>query len=167
MNDGNNVSGGDCCCGGSGKEDLEIVKIRDESEWPSEHPRDEVESLLYEWLKPYNDTPPAIHKAVDYALGKDGKPGGGVLIGKVAGRYVGFVVVNKTGMGGYIPDNILVYIAVAPEQRGKGLGGRLIEATLNEFPGDFKLHVEQENPARRLYRKVGFTEKYAEMRFQR
>ncbi len=40
---------------------------------------------------------------------------------------VGAVVVNGTGMEGYIPENILVYIATHKVSRGKGIGKKLME----------------------------------------
>ena len=32
--------------------------------------------------------------------------------------------------------------------------------------GDLALHVEYDNPAKRLYERLGFRSKYAEMRYQ-
>ena len=48
-------------------------------------------------------------------------------------------------------------IGVAPEARRHGIGGILLEAVLAEAPGDVTLEViEQNEPARRLYERVGF-----------
>jgi GNAT superfamily N-acetyltransferase len=74
---------------------------------------------------------------------------------------------NKTGMKGYIPENILVYIAVHQDERGKGIGRQLMKEALRYAKGDIALHVEPENPAKFLYKKVGFTNKYLEMRLNR
>jgi len=70
-------------------------------------------------------------------------------------------------MAGYIPENILVYIAVHKDYRGKGLGKDLMLKTFDKAEGSIKLHVEPENPARYLYEKLGFTSKYLEMRLNR
>ena len=72
---------------------------------------------------------------------------------------------NRTGMSGYIPDNVLVYVAVDTEYRGKGFGREIVNKAISMADGDVKLHVEYENPAKRLYERIGFTTKYAEMRF--
>jgi GNAT superfamily N-acetyltransferase len=80
---------------------------------------------------------------------------------------VGAVVVNETGMSGYIPENILVYIATHKDHRGKGIGKKLMEDTMNYAKGDVALHVEKDNPARVLYEKYGFKNPYLEMRFKR
>jgi ribosomal protein S18 acetylase RimI-like enzyme len=70
-------------------------------------------------------------------------------------------------MDGYIPENILVYIAVDGKIRGRGVGKKLMQASFEATEGDIALHVEPDNPARRLYEKLGFTNKYLEMRWKR
>jgi GNAT superfamily N-acetyltransferase len=74
---------------------------------------------------------------------------------------------NRTGMQGYIPENILVYVAVDADRRGEGIGKAIVERALEEADGDVKLHVEYDNPAKRLYERLGFASKYAEMRWTR
>jgi ribosomal protein S18 acetylase RimI-like enzyme len=90
--------------------------------------------------------------------------GGFIVTAEEDGKMLGAVVMNKTGMKGYIPENILVYIAVHKDYRGKGLGKELMEKTLQYTKGDIALHVEPDNPARHLYEKYNFTNKYLEMR---
>jgi ribosomal protein S18 acetylase RimI-like enzyme len=70
-------------------------------------------------------------------------------------------------MSGYIPENILVYIAVDNSQRGKGYGKDLMKKAIELSEGDVALHVEKDNPARFLYEKVGFTNPYIEMRYKK
>ncbi len=41
----------------------------------------------------------------------------------------------------------------------------LIKRSFEIADGDVKLHVEYDNPAKRLYERLGMTSKYAEMRF--
>ncbi|MCW8831309.1 MAG: GNAT family N-acetyltransferase, partial [Gammaproteobacteria bacterium] len=42
----------------------------------------------------------------------------------------------------------------------------VVERALEEAEGDVKLHVEYDNPAKHLYERLGFTTKYAEMRWK-
>jgi ribosomal protein S18 acetylase RimI-like enzyme len=70
-------------------------------------------------------------------------------------------------MDGYIPGNILVYIAAHRDVRGRGLGKALMQRVLEDVKGDIALHVEANNPAKKLYEKVGFTNPYLEMRLKR
>jgi ribosomal protein S18 acetylase RimI-like enzyme len=70
-------------------------------------------------------------------------------------------------MKGYIPENILVYIATHNGHRGKGIGTRLMQQIIEATDGDIALHVEHDNPARALYERFGFTNKYLEMRLSK
>ena len=73
----------------------------------------------------------------------------------------------RTGMKGYVPENLLVFVAVDPALRGRGVGEQLVRKAIELADGDIKLHVERQNPAKRLYERLGFASKYAEMRYVR
>ncbi len=124
----------------------------------------QISEFLHNHLDEYGDEKEDIQKAINYALNKGITPGGFVLIGKEDNDIIGAVVVNKTGMDGYIPENILVYIATHREKRGKGYGKALMTKAIEMADGDIALHVEPNNPAKILYEKLGFTNKYLEMR---
>jgi [ribosomal protein S18]-alanine N-acetyltransferase len=133
----------------------------------SEKEKKEVADFLYEHLDQFGDEHQAIMKCIDFALDDQKKFGGFVVYTREDQQISGAVIVNKTGMQGYIPENILVYIAVDKQFRGKGLGKSLMKKTFELAEGSIKLHVEPENPARYLYEKLGFTSKYLEMRLNR
>ena len=90
--------------------------------------------------------------------------GGSIIIAENSGEIVGAVVMNKTGMDGYIPENILVYIAVHNQKRGLGVGKLIMKKAIETTEGNIALHVEEDNPAKFLYEKIGFEKKYVEMR---
>lgn len=125
----------------------------------------ELVDFLFQHLDEFGDKWEDIEQAVDYALNPNPAFGGFVLYTKDKGEIRGVVVMNKTRMKGYIPENILVYIAVHQEARGQGLGKKLMEKAIQTAKGDIALHVEPDNPARFLYQKVGFKNPYLEMRF--
>jgi [ribosomal protein S18]-alanine N-acetyltransferase len=127
----------------------------------------EIADFLFIQLEQYGDPHIYIMKCLDYALDQAVNKGGFVVLARENGRIVGAVVINKTGMSGYIPENILVYIAVDTSQRGKGVGKKLMNTAINMAQGDIALHVEPENPAKKLYESLGFTNKYLEMRLQK
>lgn len=127
----------------------------------------EIADFLYEHLDQYGDPHEHIMRCLDYALDQALDKGGFVVLSRENGKIVGAVVINKTGMSGYIPDNILVYIAVDASQRGKGLGKKLMSTAIKMASGDIALHVEPDNPAKLLYEKLGFTNKYLEMRLKK
>jgi ribosomal protein S18 acetylase RimI-like enzyme len=125
-----------------------------------------IVDFLARHLDQFGDDPEDIRKAIEYSLSpSDSGKGGFVMTARDNDRLVGAVVVNETGMEGYIPENILVYIAVHQDSRGKGLGKMLMEKALHTACGSVALHVEPDNPAVGLYRKLGFTNKYLEMRY--
>ncbi len=123
--------------------------------------------FLFTHLEQYGDAQTDILKCLDYAF--SGDPGkGGVAVCRCQGEeIIACTVVNHTGMSGYIPEHILVYIAVHGEHRGKGLGKMLMEEIRKRCEGSIALHVEPENPARKLYENMGFTNRYLEMRLHR
>ena len=126
-----------------------------------------VANFLFAHLEEYGDKIEDIYKAIDYAVINSELPGGFILQALENETTVGIVVVNSTGMSGYIPENILVYIAVDRRFRGKGYGKQLMQKAIELCNGDVALHVEKENPARFLYEKVGFTNPYLEMRYKK
>lgn len=73
---------------------------------------------------------------------------------------MGISVINETGMSGYIPENILVYIATNKNHRGKGIGKLIMSKIIEDTTGNIALHVENDNPAKYLYEKLGFKNKY-------
>jgi ribosomal-protein-alanine N-acetyltransferase len=125
----------------------------------------EVNEFLYKSLEEYGDPIEDINAAIKYALGEENAPGGFVLVAFEDDKILGSVVVNRAGMTKYIPENILVYIATAPKCRGKGVGKKLMEMAIENVDGSIALHVEPNNPAKGLYKKLGFTNKYLEMRY--
>jgi GNAT superfamily N-acetyltransferase len=141
---------------------LQIQLASSESELPTWAERATLVEFFHETMKPYEDTPEDVARALDYAFTG---PGGFLTLAQIEGKLVGAVLILRTGMGGYIPKNLLLFISVDPGYRGHGIGGRLLDRVIDECNGDIKLHVEYDNPAKRLYERTGFTTKYAEMRY--
>jgi [ribosomal protein S18]-alanine N-acetyltransferase len=129
--------------------------------------KNEIADFLVSHLGKYGDPKEDVLKCLDYALDGAMTPGGFVILAKENGTIVGALVMNKTGMAGYIPENILVYIAVDASQRGKGIGGKIMDMAIQMANGAVALHVEPDNPARKLYERLGFTNKYLEMRLNK
>lgn len=123
-----------------------------------------VAKFLFKHLDQYGDTLADILKCLDYACSYFNHQGGFILLAEEKGEIIGAVVMNQTGMEGYIPENILVYIAVHKEHRGRGIGKELMTRAIKFAKGGIALHVEPDNPARFLYEKLGFSSKYIEMR---
>jgi GNAT superfamily N-acetyltransferase len=144
----------------------EIIQIKENTDFPKILPKEQFINFLYTNLQKYRDSKEDIMKAVDYAFSNEKGKGGFLLAAIEKGIVLGEVVINDSGMSGYIPEHILVYIAVSPTHRGKGIGKKLIQKAIEICEGDISLHVEYDNPALNIYKHIGFTSKYAEMRYK-
>lgn len=128
---------------------------------------DALVQFLFDHLDQYGDARADITRAIEYAVKISPSPGGFIVQLMDQRKIIGAVVVNQTGMKGYIPENILVYIAVDANYRGQGLGKKLMQKAIDLAKGDIALHVEPDNPALYLYEKMGFENKYLEMRLKK
>jgi ribosomal protein S18 acetylase RimI-like enzyme len=138
---------------------LDVIETPDDL--PAWLTLDELADFLHRSLKPYEDPLPTVRSGLDDAF----STGGFLVLASTAERVLGALAMLRTGMEGYIPANFLLFVAVDPTTRGQGLGRRIVERAIEHADGDVKLHVEYDNPARRLYERIGFSSKYAEMRY--
>jgi len=143
------------------------TKVFNTTNRPNLKEKESLIDFLFDNLQEYGDAKSDIEKAVNYSLKETTSFGGFVVVSFLENEISGVVVVNQTGMKGYIPENILVYIATHKNHRGKGIGKHLMQKTIDVTEGNIALHVEPENPARFLYEKVGFRSKYIEMRLKK
>jgi len=131
----------------------------------SKYDNEAIADFLFQHLDQFGDKKEDILKCLAYVFNPE--KGGDIFLGLDGETIIGAVVINHTGMGGYIPENILVYIAVHQDYRGQGLGKQLMQQAIQGTQGGIALHVEPDNPAVHLYKKLGFTNKYLEMRLAR
>ncbi|MEA3409869.1 MAG: GNAT family N-acetyltransferase [Candidatus Eisenbacteria bacterium] len=146
---------------------LDVIRVDAYDGLPEWLSREDLGKFLHESLKPYEDPYDVILDGLDYALGEDPCKDGFVIAAHREKSLLGAVVMLRTGMSGYVPENLLLFIAVGPDYRGRGIGGALLRRVFDESEGQVKLHVEHDNPARRLYERSGFESKYVEMRWSR
>jgi len=146
---------------------MEIITIKNDSDLNNYFKRSQLVDFLHENLDRFRDSKEDINRSIDYAFSDEGGKGGFVMIGHEEGKILSAVVMNNTGHVGYIPEYILVYVATDSNQRGKGLGKKIITEAIETAGTDVALHVEYDNPAKRLYERLGFTSKYAEMRYKK
>ena len=145
-----------------------VFKTYDEFNKPTLAEKEIIVQFLYKHLEEYGDEKADILKCLNFAVKEsEGALGGFALVLEDDNEIKGVTIVNKTGMEGYIPENILVYIAVHHNTRGKGFGKLIVQKAIELAKGDVALHVESDNPAKHLYEKLGFENKYLEMRFKK
>ncbi|WP_138430388.1 GNAT family N-acetyltransferase [Fodinibius saliphilus] len=146
---------------------IELDIIESDIENPTPFSREDIANFLYEHLDEFGDEKKHILSCIGYAYGDDEGQDGFILVAHEDEKILGAVIINHTNMGGFIPEHILVYIAVHGDSRGQGLGKQLMEKIIEKTEGDIALHVEKDNPAVHLYEKYGFTNKYLEMRLKK
>ncbi|HHV02913.1 MAG: GNAT family N-acetyltransferase [Bacteroidales bacterium] len=137
----------------------------DENNRPCAAEKKAMVEFLFLHLENFGDARTDIEKAIAYALKETASPGGFILKSLQNETMTCVVVVTKTGMSGFVPENLLVYIATNNAYRGQGIGKKMMQLALKTAQGNVALHVEPHNPAKLLYEKLGFTNKYLEMRY--
>lgn len=140
------------------------TQVFNEIQKPDINQKNEIADFLFDNLDEFGDAKEDILKCIDYSVKDVTSFGGFTFTGRKNGEIICAVVVNQTGMEGYIPENILVYIATHHDFRGKGVGKAMMKEAIELAKGSIALHVEPNNPAKFLYEKLGFTNKYLEMR---
>jgi [ribosomal protein S18]-alanine N-acetyltransferase len=145
--------------------ELEFTRVDSFDQIPAWITHSQLVEYFHTTMKPYEDKPADILRALEYAFNPE--HGGFLMLARLEGKLAGALLMLKTGMSGYIPENVLLFVTVTPSLRGKGIGRKLIDHAVRQCSGSVKLHVEYDNPARRLYERMGFATKYAEMRLTR
>jgi ribosomal protein S18 acetylase RimI-like enzyme len=146
---------------------LQIIQVRKAIGMPSGITQTQIVSFLHTHLGQFRDEETAISKSIDYAFSSESGKGGFLLLALDDNQLAGVLIMNQTGMNEFVPENLLVYIAVDSTLRGRGIGASIIRKAFEVTEGNIALHVEYDNPAKRLYERLGFSSKYAEMRWNR
>ena len=146
---------------------LKINELHANEDFNETLSRNEFVDFLYSHLDQFRDPKEQIEACLDYSFSRAEGKGGFVLAGFYDHKLAGGLIMVDTGMTGYIPEHYLVYVAVDASLRGKGIGAEIIRYGVNKARGNVALHVEYDNPAKRLYERLGFTSKYAEMRYKK
>jgi len=75
-------------------------------------------TALVEFLCAVNEIPASkrerVVQSIDYALKETISFGGFIVSLEKEDKFIGAVIVNKSGMGGFLPDNLVVLSGVAP-----------------------------------------------------
>lgn len=123
---------------------------------------DALAGFLFMQLEKYADPLLDIKEALDFVHKK-----GGFIVAAYEGKMIkGAVVIAETGMRKYMPENVLVYIAVDASSRGQGIGTKLVEMSLEKLEGEIAIHLKTDNPAKKLFENQGFEKVCMEMRYK-
>ncbi len=105
-------------------------------------------------------------EAVEYAIKHKPSFGGFVLTFHEGKQITAAVVVNRTGMEGYNPNNLFVYVTFHRDYRNdETIIRNVLNKAISYTDGDIALHVEPNNPALKFYKKFGFKAQYLQLHF--
>jgi|SRR5690606_26902372 len=124
-------------------------------------------NFLFEHQEGAKASKRAIRKAIQYSAKEIPGLGGYVFVLEEKDEILGLVVVNKTGMGDYIPENFMVFLTVHQNHRNKGVEQKLMDYTLQYCKGDIAIHIRDVEQKKQFLQKNGFEETHTEMRLNR
>lgn len=150
---------------GEEMQEIQIDYIQTEKELPEWITTQKIMKFLKIHLQPFGDPIDVIRSSLDFALSTDYGGKGFILIASNDRKIIGVVVAVYNETTGFIPENVLVYVCVHKEYRKMGIGTRLIREAIKRSDGGVKLHVDKSSPSVNFYRKMGFNDRYLEMRY--
>ncbi len=107
-------------------------------------------------------------EALDYALKEKPSFGGFILAIKKGRAFIASIVVNNTGMQGYKPGNIFVYVTVHKDyEQDEEVLTEIMCKALDMSNGDVALHIDPQSPVIQFYQKLGFTQRTLELRMNK
>ena len=112
-------------------------------------------------------SPRAIAKAIQYSTKEIPGLGGYVFVLEEQGEIMGLMVVNKTGMGDYIPENFIAFLTVRKGEKDKGVAQKLMDYALQYCKGDLAIHIEGQGKQMDLLKENSFRLTHMEMRLNR
>lgn len=123
--------------------------------------KQQIVDFLYENLDEHQDNKMNISKAIDHAVGGMVNNGGFVVTAKDAGDIIGAAVLCKTGMEGFMPQNVLTYLAVRNDFRRQEIGTKLMKKVLMFARGEISVQLKayDQKQTVEFFKKFGFNEK--------
>lgn len=109
-----------------------------------------------------------VRDAIEYAIKHKPSFGGFVLTVLQDRQIIATVVVNRTGMEGYNAKNLFVYVTFHKDYcNDEAMIHEVMRSAIKHADGEIALHIEHDNPALQLYKKLGFREQYLELRLDK
>lgn len=104
--------------------------------------------------------------AVDCVLKHTPSFGGFILADWMGDQLRALVMVNRTGMSGFGPDNLISFAVVnGTEECSLQVLENLIRQAIHLSDGEIAFHLPKRHPAIKLFRELGFEQEYVELRF--
>ncbi len=107
-----------------------------------------------------------ITEAVECAMKERPSLGGFIITIKNDKELLGALVVNSTGMENLNPKHRLSLFAIARSHRHNGIARSLLDGAVQQAGNDLAIQLEPGNGEVAFFKKLGFKEKYVEMRLE-
>lgn len=92
---------------------------------------------------------------IDYALKEISSFGGFVVTEETEGELLGVMVVNNTGMEGYMPNNLIVASAFLPNTGKEGSRKRILQKIMHITRGDATLLIKNAHQQEAISNSLG------------
>ena len=148
-------------------EPYELQYMQQESELPEWLNASDIINFLKTHLKPYVYSEEVLNGAIGYALSSDVNKRGFLVLAYAKKQLLGVVIGTQQELLDIISQNMLVYVCVHTEFRGKGIGARLVGETVHLTGGDLQIYLKRKSPVAAFFKKLGFTSDYEGMRFKK
>jgi hypothetical protein len=109
----------------------------------------------------------AVWRSVEYALSMSKNQGGFILVAREDGDMTGVLVMNRTRMEDYMPENILIHLVIGPHVEKNETGLKLLQKGIEITQGNLAVRLNKDHPDLSLYEVMGFRERYVEYQLQR
>ena len=114
---------------------------------------------LVNFLNTYQENPELdlsiIKHLVDYALKEIYSFGGFIVTEEDDQKIIGVMVINNTGMQGYMPNNLIVASAFIPGMLMQGARKRLIQKVMHFTKGDTAYLINSPQEKEQLQKNLG------------
>ena len=107
-----------------------------------------------------------VWRSVEYALSLSKNQGGFILLTREDGDITGALVINRTSMEDYIPENILIHLVIGAHVNKNETGLRLLRMAIELTKGKLAVRLNKDHPDISLYEVMGFRERYIEYQLQ-
>ena len=125
-------------------------------------------AMIVQFLQAHNSgvSYQSARDAVDCVLKQTPSFGGFILTDWSEKRLRALVMVNRTGMSGFGPDNLISFAVVnEAEECPMLLLEKLIRQAIHLSDGEIAFHLPKRHPAIKFFQGLGFQQDYIELRF--
>ena len=136
---------------------------------PTQLEKIEIANFIYTHAEGHLDSQENIIRCLDYAFGSVRNSHGFVVVGRDSATIgdqsiVSAAIVLNTGMGGYFPENLLVYFVVKPEFVSDSLIENMMDKVGSFAKGEIAIRMRHDHPYKGNFSHLGFDNEYCELR---